>query len=571
MSTSTSSSKKMPQYGKFNIEDCLQNFRIIVLNNINDIPRIKTSLITSGKLSTIEKTFVRPISWKIFLNVLPTDEKASFKVWLNETISQRKAIKKMIKNNTISKLKVDPLGGNKKSEKEDSGWEDFINQSETVKLIKTDIDKSVSEEKLLSEPYIKNMETTILTNFVKKNKKIEYRQGMNEVLSLLIYAFYPYYVKSPNSKYTNDLVNKWVKNPADNAKDIYCFFHDENEFEADIYAIFENLMVKFGLFKFFEEDKEGKGNSYFNKRIKNIINKKLSQVDRALFSHFQNQNLNFASAFQHWLKCLFKLQFPESDVCIIWDYIFAHETEVNSGMIVYLDYILLAMVINVKYELTGRDNYGILQYLLAYPKISPITNLLNLADKIAEELTVVHVEDLPKTDEKKEETKEEEKEKEKEKEKEPEKEPETSPEETTTPTSIPAFTNLFGNVNPLLMNPNLMMNPLLNPNMPNLPNMPNMPNISNLTDLQNNMMLAMMMNNAGNTGTNNTGTINKETSASTKGTTKNVNTIQPEINANSALNELRGLVSKYRHVINPEDKERMETLLDTIDQKLESI
>ena len=121
------------------------------------------------------------------------------------------------------------------------------------------------------------------------------------------------------------------------------------------------------------------------------------------------------------------------------------------------------------------------------------------------------------------------------------------------------------------MNPNLMMNPLLNPNMPNLPNMPNMPNISNLTDLQNNMMLAMMMNNAGNTGTNNTGTINKETSASTKGTTKNVNTIQPEINANSALNELRGLVSKYRHVINPEDKERMETLLDTIDQKLESI
>ena len=211
MSTSTSSSKKMPQYGKFNIEDCLQNFRIIVLNNINDIPRIKTSLITSGKLSTIEKTFVRPISWKIFLNVLPTDEKASFKVWINETINQRKTIKKMIKNNTISKLKVDPLGGNKKSEKEESGtgWEDFINQSETVKLIKTDIDKSVSEEKLLSEPYIKNMETTILTNFVKKNKKIEYRQGMNEILSLLIYAFYPYYVKSPNSKYTNDLINKW--------------------------------------------------------------------------------------------------------------------------------------------------------------------------------------------------------------------------------------------------------------------------------------------------------------------------------------------------------------------------
>ena len=224
MSTSTSSSKKMPQYGKNNFDECLQNFRVIVLNNTNDIQRIKTSLITSGKLSTTEKTFVRPISWKIFLNVLPTNEKASLKAWFDETISQRKTVKKMIKNNTISKLKVDPLGGNKKSEKEDNntGWEDFINQSETVKLIKSDIEKSVSEEKLLSEPYIKNMETTILTNFVKKNKKtIEYKQGMNEILALIIYAFYPYYVKSPNSKYTNDLINKWVKNPADNAKDIY--------------------------------------------------------------------------------------------------------------------------------------------------------------------------------------------------------------------------------------------------------------------------------------------------------------------------------------------------------------
>ena len=575
MSTSTSSSKKMPTYGRFNLDDCLQNFRIIVLNNAFDIQRIRTTLITSGKLSTIEKTFVRPISWKIFLNVLQTNEKATLKTWIDETISQRKTVKKMIKNNTISKLKVDPLGGNKKSEKEENstGWEDFINQSETVKLIKTDIDKSVSEEKLLSEPYIKNMETTILTNFVKKNKKIEYRQGMNEVLALIIYAFYPYYTKSPNSKYTNDLINKWIKNPADNAKDIYCFFHDENEFEADIYTVFENLMIKFGLSAFFEEDKDGKNNAYFNKRIRNIINKKLSSVDRALFSHFQNQNLNVSAAFQNWLKCLFKLQFPEADACTIWDYIFSHEAEVNSGMIVYIDYVLLAMVINVKYELTGRDNYGILQFLLTYPKVSPITNLLNLADKIAEELTVVHVE-VPNTEDKKEETKEEEKEKEKDKE--PEKEPESTPEETVSSPNIPAFTNLFGNVNPLLLNPNLMMNPLLNPNvpnMPNLPNMPNIPNMPNLQDLQNNMMLAMMMNNNNNPGNNNP-TTTTNTVTSNQGTsnqvTKNANTIVPDIAASSALNELRGLVSKYRHVINREDKERMETLLDSLDQRLEN-
>ena len=537
---------------------------MIVLNNINDIQRIKTILITSGKLSTTEKTFVRPISWKIFLNVLTTNEKAPLKVWLVETINQRKAVKKMIKNNTISKLKVDPLGGNKKLENEEnsSGWEDFINQSETVKLIKADIDKSVSEEKLLSEPYIKNMETTILTNFIKKNKKIEYKQGMNEILALLIYAFYPYYVKSPNSKYSIDLINKWIKNPIDNAKDIYCFFHDEIEFEADIYTIFENLMIKFGLSKFFEEDKEGKGNSYFNKRIKSIINKKLSSVDRALFSHFQNQKLNFAATFQYWFECLFKLQFPEFDACIIWDYIFAHEAEINSGMIVYLDYIFIAMLINVKYEITGRDNYGIIQFLLTYPKVSSITNLLNLADKIAEELAIVNIKDI--TDDKKEETKEEEKEKEK----------ETEEDKIKTPL-MPAITNFYGNVNvnPLLLNPILMGNPLLNqlnnPNMSNLPNMPNLSGVPNFNDLNNNLMLAMMKNNNGGNNNSGTTTITTKKEISNQGTKYN-DIIQPEINASSALNELRGMVCKYRQAINSEDKERMETLLDIIDQKLSS-
>ena len=44
------SKRKIPQYGKLDFNECIQNFRILVLNNINDINRIKTDLITSGKL-----------------------------------------------------------------------------------------------------------------------------------------------------------------------------------------------------------------------------------------------------------------------------------------------------------------------------------------------------------------------------------------------------------------------------------------------------------------------------------------------------------------------------------------
>ena len=518
-----STSRKLPQYGKLDIEECIKNFRISVLNNLSDIPRIKTDLITSGKLSTCDKTTIRAFAWKIYLNVLTTNEKASLKVWIDETMTQRKNVKKMIRSNTINKLKGDPLGGltsnsnsnSEQKEKDNSSWDDFITQSEIVKMIKYDVDRTMPNEKLFQEPSIREIETTILTNFAKSHKKIAYRQGMNEILSMFIYALFPYYTKSPNNKYTSELIDKWVQNPVDNAKDIYCFFHDENEFESDIYTIFDNLMVKFGLSKFFEDDpKDTKSSAYFIKRIKNIITQKLSGQDRAIYSHFQNQNLDYCMVFQRWFKCLFKREFPEPDTCLIWDYIFAHEAEKNSGMFLYIDYIVLAMIMNVKYQLLSRDSNGMFQVILNYPKISPITNLLNMADKIAEDLTIISNEEIKKTEtEKKEEIK---------------KESENKTEENKTqPMSTGTIPNPLGQINPLLLNPNL--NPMM---------------------LNQNMMLAMMMQQAANQGLQNNQNI-KGDSASL-----------------SALNELKELVNKYKNVMSTEDKNRMDFLIDSLSKKM---
>ena len=531
----SSNTRKIPQYGKLEIDECIKNFRILVLNNLNDINRLKNDLITSGKLSHVDKTCMRAFSWKIFLNILSTNEKSSLKVWIDETMTQRKNVRKMIRSNTINKLKGDPLGGilsSEKNKESNSGWDDFLTQSETVKMIKHDVDRTMPNEKLFQEPYIRELETTVLTNFGKTHKKIPYRQGMNEILSMLIYAMFPYYVKSPNSKYTSELIDKWVKNPVENAKEIYCFFHDENEFESDIYSLFDNLMVKLGIAKFFEDDQnEMASSAYFIKRIRNIISKKLSVQDRAIYSHFQNQNLDYYMVFQRWLKCLFKREFPEPDTCVIWDYIFAHEAEKKSGMFLYIDYIILGMIINVKYQLLSRDSNGMFQVFLNYPKISPITNLLNMADKIAEDLTISPSEEInsQKTETEKKEQKE--------------KEPENKIEEnknnqqTTTQTQNP-IPNPLGPINPLLLNPNL--NPMMNQNLPNLQNP------------LGNMMLAMMMQQAqvANQG--------KQT----------ISTIKGDVSSSSALNELKELVNKYKNVMTLEDKNRMDFLIDSLAKKI---
>ena len=538
-------SRKIPTYGKLDMEECIKNFRVTILNNLTDINRLKQDLITSGKLAHIDKTFIRGFSWMIYLGILPLNQKVSLKSWIDEITNQRKNVKKLIKSNTVNKLKGDPLGGiSTETDKTNKQWNDFLTQSEIIKMIKFDVERTNPSEKLFKEPYIKDLETTVLSIFAKNHKEISYRQGMNEILSIIINAMYPYYGKSPNDKYTQELFDKWAKNPAENAKDIYYFFLDENEFGNDVLILFENLMIKYGLAKFFEDDsKDKKKSPYFIKRIKHIIHKKLSVLDRAVFSHFQNQNLDYGMVFQRWFKCLFKREFPFNDTCTIWDYILAHELEKNSGMLLYVDYVVLAMIEYVKNTLLSRDSNGIFETFLNYPKISQITTILNMADGIARDLAMNRVEELPKEEEKKPEIKVETKNPELPK-PQPPAQPQPQPQPQITNTNV--INNPIGNigtmgqVNPLLLNPNLMVNP----------------------NLQNNMMLAMMMqqqalqNQLNNMNINNNNNINA---------TSNIN---KEVSSSEALKELKEIGNKYKNVMSAEDKKRMDFLIDSLTKKL---
>ena len=538
-------SRKIPTYGKLDMEECIKNFRVTILNNLTDINRLKQDLITSGKLAHIDKTFIRGFSWMIYLGILPLNQKVSLKSWIDEITNQRKNVKKLIKSNTVNKLKGDPLGGiSTETDKTNKQWNDFLTQSEIIKMIKFDVERTNPSEKLFKEPYIKDLETTVLSIFAKNHKEISYRQGMNEILSIIINAMYPYYGKSPNDKYTPELFDKWAKNPAENAKDIYYFFLDENEFGNDVLILFENLMIKYGLAKFFEDDsKDKKKSPYFIKRIKHIIHKKLSVLDRAVFSHFQNQNLDYGMVFQRWFKCLFKREFPFNDTCTIWDYILAHELEKNSGMLLYVDYVVLAMIEYVKNTLLSRDSNGIFEIFLNYPKISQITTILNMADGIARDLAMNRVEELPKEEEKKPEIKVETKNPELPK-PQPPAQPQPQPQPQITNTNV--INNPIGNigtmgqVNPLLLNPNLMVNP----------------------NLQNNMMLAMMMqqqalqNQLNNMNINNNNNINA---------TSNIN---KEVSSSEALKELKEIGNKYKNVMSAEDKKRMDFLIDSLTKKL---
>ena len=184
---------------------------------------------------------------------------------MEETLSQRKAYKKIVKDLlTLSKFKGDPLGGMSMGPKAESGWGDFFDKADIKHLIKIDVDRTFQDRDLFCENSIKEIENNILNLFAKKNQPTCYKQGMNDILAMLIYSLYPYYMKSEIKNYNSELFEKWVKDPKNNIKDIYLFFHDEKEFQSDLYYLLINIM-KFGVNNFYEDIDEKK--SWRNKKL----------------------------------------------------------------------------------------------------------------------------------------------------------------------------------------------------------------------------------------------------------------------------------------------------------------
>lgn len=99
---------------KNNLKFCIENFSNEVIENSSAILKIKEDLIKLSNQGMLASNYLRPTGWKIFLNVLPSNETDSLLTWVNTVIEQRKLYKKRIKAlNCLKKLSGDPLGKEK--------------------------------------------------------------------------------------------------------------------------------------------------------------------------------------------------------------------------------------------------------------------------------------------------------------------------------------------------------------------------------------------------------------------------------------------------------------------------
>ena len=381
-------------------------FKDEILLNDN---RINTLTELGKKNKFDQKKELRPIAWKIFLEIIPEENNKSLEEWVDIIDSQRKEYKKKLeKIISLKSIKgyksIDPLLINENKSVED-------NDRSIISLINLDLERTHQSIELFQNTKTKKMLSNILFIYSKENEDIPYGQGMNELISMLFICLYPYYFSPTDKlKIEKDEIKKCLNDIESYYEDIYYFFHSEDELESDLFFLFKSLMLKgiknlygkddikkddinYTLYELFpdiiKDNTDDERPTHLNLRSYMIVKEKLKIIDKKLYNHFKNININCNYFLHRWFRCIFTREFDINEVLCLWDKIFLYEY-INKKKykypFVYIDFICVAMIIRIRYQLIKKDEGDCFTILFHYPKGESIFEIMDIADKVCKTL-----------------------------------------------------------------------------------------------------------------------------------------------------------------------------------------
>ena len=385
-------------------------YKHIILNK-----NITEDIISSCKNCDLLKE-LRPTAWKLFLGIFPNN--SDIIDWV-EVISKlrTKYNKKKKKYFSFKKYKGDPLsiGVNNINKKSEKNFNTLYEENELRRIINLDIIRTYQNINLFCQENIKKLLLNILFIWSKENEDISYRQGMNDLVAIIILCLYPYYFNydENGNKPTKEEIIEYLKikdkkELYKNSIKVFKFFHDEAEIECDLFYIFDSLMKKgmknlfnpkiiqkgepeykiYEIFSDMYKDDIGEDKcNYITRRCFLLINEKLKKIDEELFEYFKQIDINCGAFLQKWFRCIFCREFELNQVFIIWDVVFAQDfiNEKNQKYsLSFIDSICLAMIIRLRKYILNRDQNECFSLMFKYPKIDNIKNLIILAYNIHE-------------------------------------------------------------------------------------------------------------------------------------------------------------------------------------------
>ena len=417
---------------KKTLSPCISAFSNYFLN-LGDMSVLKLKFINLCKNSDLENEQIRPMAWKIFFKVLPSEDNSNLETWILKTISDRQKfeiIKRKYDFNSFANISNDNKNNNKNNiinnnninnnQSNNNNFDKNFKRYDLKNLIEQDINRTFQNLKLFQDTCVKELLSSILFywSIQPENKKTSYLQGMNDLLSILFFAFFPFYFsekrKSLINNNNNDInkVNTELypkeeqqfllslcKDPIKNSKSLYLFFHDEKFISHDLFTIFSSMMT-FGIKNLYESPNYKNNDSniaqedFLNfkaqekqidivyKRALDIYHNKLRNYDQDLFTYLIKHKIDPTTFMVRWLRCLFCREFTYKVSIQLWDIIFLEEFFQGDNKLQFIDYLCMAMYENIRDEIMIGHEEEILKLLFRYPQIETPKNLIKNAYKI---------------------------------------------------------------------------------------------------------------------------------------------------------------------------------------------
>ena len=409
--------KNNEEIKKYPLEKCIENFRKYILGNeLNTsqksyIYNNKKDLLSFGIKGNLSSIYIRPMIYKIFLNHLPIDK--SLQQWISITATNRISYTQLktkyfssYKNN--SKLANNLANSNSKEDNKHN----IENDEEIKNIINLDLSRTFQEISLFKDQKIITILFNILYIYNMEHSNTNpYKQGMNEILSILFFSIYPCYFPCKTNLSKNDIINKIdtynkksksdINKKSTNLKKkinisesdkkivdiLFYFFHDENYLEIDLYYLFTELMEK-GFNIFYKDD-------YLQKRCDTILNNKLKIIDYELYKHCINIKVPYQIFLGKWIQSFYNQvtniyncikildiiisqEFLKNDIDI--DIYYIKKNDINAFE--YLDCICLSMIKKYREELLKKNNEEFLIFCVTYPEIKDLNEIIQSANNI---------------------------------------------------------------------------------------------------------------------------------------------------------------------------------------------
>jgi len=356
---------------------------------------------------------LRSLCWKVFLGCLPRE--MDHHEWVNVILVHRREYSSLLKQYLVDphdkNFSMDPVIDNPLSQNEKNPWLKFFQNAELEKEIDQDIKRTYPEKEFFQNKDVREMMLRILFIYARQVPQLSYKQGMHELLAPIVYLVDKEKLNVDERIFLRSSANydsvhnepSMAGSPDDDTRKndtSDSSLHDEKiqsalselnvildprYVEHDAFTMFSHLMKivkpwfqqeaissppskgtknkKENIFIFHTEEKSAP----IVDKCKFIQNHLLRGIDHELYVHLQRLNIEPQIYMLRWIRVLLAREFHIEDVFLLWDAIFAFDTEAT-----LIDYICVAMLIYIRSEIIGQDYSFSMRRLFKYPPVENV-------------------------------------------------------------------------------------------------------------------------------------------------------------------------------------------------------